>query len=117
MAAAQDEQNEPDVGLGPLKLRASLHETIWGGQRLGEIAGKTLPADTRIGEAWETALDSVVVTAPHANQTLERMVEAYGEALLGSRARAVYGQRFPLLAKFLDAHDWLSVQAHPDDAY
>ena len=136
MAAAHDERNElgatldadlaaemdaphgrADAGLGPLKLRASLHETIWGGQRLGAIAGKALPAGARIGESWETALDSIVVTPPHANQTLERMVEAYGQALLGSRTLVVYGQRFPLLAKFLDAHDWLSVQAHPDDAY
>jgi mannose-6-phosphate isomerase len=116
MAAAQDGQ-EPQEPLGPFKLRASLHETIWGGQRLRALAGKALPEGKRIGESWETALDSVVVTAPHAEQTLGRLVEAYGVALLGSRAVAVYGLRFPLLAKFIDAHDWLSVQAHPDDAY
>ncbi len=103
--------------LGPFKLRASLHETIWGGQRLRAVAGKPLPEGARIGEAWETALDSVVSTPPHTGQTLGALVKSYGEALLGARAIAVYGRRFPLLAKFLDAHDWLSVQAHPDDAY
>ena len=103
--------------LGPFKLRASLHETIWGGQRLRTVAGKPLPEGARIGEAWETALDSEVITAPHAGQPLGALVETYGEALLGARAIAVYGHRFPLLAKFLDAHDWLSVQAHPDDTY
>ncbi|HEY7848702.1 MAG TPA: type I phosphomannose isomerase catalytic subunit, partial [Ktedonobacterales bacterium] len=103
--------------LGPVKLRASLHETIWGGRRLGALAGKTLPAGQRIGEAWETALDAVVETAPHTGATLEQLVDTYGAALLGARAVAVYGPRFPLLAKFLDAHDWLSVQAHPGDAY
>lgn len=103
--------------IGPFKLRASLHETIWGGQRLRALAGKSLPEDTRIGESWETALDSVVATPPHAGKTLGALVAQYGAALLGSRAVAVYGMRFPLLAKFLDAHDWLSVQAHPDDGY
>lgn len=137
MAAAQDEQDErngeseldadldaemrtrgrADAEPGPLKLRASLHETIWGGQRLAEVAGKALPEGKRIGESWETALDSVVSAGPHANKTLGQMVEEYGEALLGTRTLAVYGRRFPLLAKFLDAHDWLSVQAHPDDTY
>jgi len=103
--------------LGPIKLQASLHETIWGGQRLAALAGKDLPAGTRIGEAWETALDAVVVTAPHTGATLEQLVADYGVALLGTQALAVYGPRFPLLAKFIDAHDWLSVQAHPDDSY
>lgn len=103
--------------LGPFKLRASLHETIWGGQRLRQIAGKQLPPDMRIGESWETALDSVVATEPHEEKTLGQLVERYGVALLGSRSLAVYGQRFPLLAKFIDANDWLSVQAHPNDSY
>lgn len=110
MAVAQEH-------LGPFKLRASLHETIWGGQRLGQIAGKQLPEGKRIGESWETALDSEVVTEPHLAKTLGHLVEQYGESLLGSQSIAVYGPRFPLLAKFLDANDWLSVQAHPDDAY
>ena len=110
MAAGQE-------GPGPFKLRASLHETIWGGQRLREIAGKSLPAGKRIGEAWETALDSVSMTEPHVGKSLGMLVEEYGAALLGARVVAVYGVRFPLLAKFIDANDWLSVQAHPDDRY
>lgn len=104
-------------GLGPFKLCASLHETIWGGQRLRAIAGKPLPEGKRIGEAWETELDSRVVTEPYAGKSLGQMVEEYGVSLLGTRVEAIYGRRFPLLAKFIDAHDWLSVQAHPNDAY
>jgi len=103
--------------IGPFAVRASLHETIWGGRRLGALAGKSLPEDIRIGESWETALDSVVVTPPHEGETLGALVETYGETLLGSRAVGIYGVRFPLLAKFLDANDWLSVQAHPGDVY
>lgn len=110
-------QDRPLTPLGPVKLQASLHETLWGGQRLAALAGKPLPANTRIGEAWETALDAVVVSAPHTGATLEQLVAAYGASLLGTQALAVYGPRFPLLAKFIDAHDWLSVQAHPSDTY
>lgn len=115
--SARREARSISEQIGPIRLRASLHETIWGGQRLREIAGKELPEGKRIGESWETALDSVVMTTPHAGQTLGRLVAAYGKALLGSRAVAVYGERFPLLTKFIDAHDWLSVQVHPDDDY
>lgn len=105
------------VALGPFKLRASLHETIWGGQRLRELVGKSLPEGKRIGEAWETDLNCLVDTPPHAGKSLGAMVEAFGVDLLGSRAVSIYGHRFPLLAKFIDANDWLSVQAHPDDEY
>ena len=102
---------------GPMKLRASLHETIWGGQRLRDLAGKPLPGAQLIGESWETAVDSQIVEGPLAGAALGVAVEMYGAALLGARAVSVYGARFPLLAKFLDAQQWLSVQTHPDDAY
>ncbi len=105
------------VDLGPFKLRSSLHETLWGGQRLRELAGKSLPEGKRIGEAWETELNCLVDTAPHAEKSLGAMVAEFGVDLLGSQAVSIYGQRFPLLAKFLDANDWLSVQAHPNDEY
>lgn len=101
----------------PMKLRASLHETIWGGQRLRELAGKDAPADVPIGESWETAVDAVVREGPHSGETLGAIVERYGAEFLGSRAVVTYGVRFPLLAKFIDAQQWLSVQVHPDDSY
>ena len=103
--------------LGPMKLEGSLHETIWGGQRLRELAGKRLPEGRLVGESWETADDSPIVAGPMRGQTLSAAVSAYGARLLGSRAVEVYGLRFPLLAKFIDAQQWLSVQAHPHDAY
>ena len=107
----------PSPPLGPLLLRSSLHETIWGGQRLATVAGKRLPLGTVIGESWETAIDSVVREGPLAGNTLAEVVDLYGVELIGARAEAVYGPRFPLLAKFLDANQWLSVQTHPDDTY
>ncbi len=103
--------------LAPIHLRASLHATLWGGHNLARLYGKAAPLNAAIGESWETALDTVARNAPYAGQTLAELVEALGEDLLGARSIAVFGPRFPLLAKFIDAHERLSVQAHPDDQY
>jgi mannose-6-phosphate isomerase len=103
--------------LGPIQLHASLHETIWGGENLRALVGKDVPHGKRIGESWETALDAVATNAPFAGQTLGSLTERFGVALIGSRALAVFGMRFPLLTKFLDAQAQLSVQVHPGDEY
>jgi mannose-6-phosphate isomerase len=105
------------VSLDPIVLRGVLHETIWGGQELSAVLGKKLPPGAKIGESWETAVDAVAVNQPYDGRTLGAITEELGERLYGSRARAIFGERFPLLIKFLDAHAWLSVQVHPDDAY
>ena len=89
------------MNLGPIQLRASLHETIWGGENLRALASKDVPPGKRIGESWETALDAVAVNAPYAGQTLGALTEEYGEALIGARAREVFGPRFPLLTKMV----------------
>jgi mannose-6-phosphate isomerase len=100
-----------------MKLGASLHETIWGGQRLRETVGKTLPEGQLIGESWETADDALIIEGPYVGATLADVVVAEGAEFIGQRSAAIYGVRFPLLAKFLDAQQWLSVQVHPDDTY
>jgi mannose-6-phosphate isomerase len=103
--------------LGPIHLQASLHETLWGGQSLATVAGKALPPGVAIGETWETELTTVARNAAYVGRTLGELVATYGERLIGSRALEIFGPRFPLLAKFLDARQQLSVQVHPDDAY
>lgn len=103
------------VPLSPLRLAASLHQTIWGGQNLASVVGKSLPADVRVGETWETEIANVVLDGPYAGMTLGQVVAALDERLLGTRAVAVFGHRFPLLTKFMDAQDTLSVQVHPND--
>ncbi|HEX6479662.1 MAG TPA: type I phosphomannose isomerase catalytic subunit [Ktedonobacteraceae bacterium] len=104
--------------LHPIRLQASLHETIWGGRRLGLNGFKQLPpGNTAIGESWETDLNTVAQNKPYAGKTLGTLVEELGPALLGEQSIAIYGERFPLLAKFIDANDKLSVQVHPDDTY
>jgi mannose-6-phosphate isomerase len=95
-----------------------LHETIWGGRRLERDGWKQLPpADISIGESWETEITTIALNKPYAGRTLGSLVEELGPALLGEQVMRMYGRRFPLLAKFLDANDKLSVQVHPDDAY
>jgi mannose-6-phosphate isomerase len=102
----------------PIRLQASLHETIWGGRRLERDGWKQLPpGDVAIGEAWETEINTIAQNAPYSGKTLGTLVQEYGEDLLGSQVIAIFGHRFPLLAKFIDANAKLSVQVHPDDRY
>ncbi|MFI5273555.1 MAG: type I phosphomannose isomerase catalytic subunit [Ktedonobacterales bacterium] len=118
MSSAKYSPPSPEsTALPPLPLRASPHATLWGGQHLATLAGKALPPDARIGETWETEVSCVVADGPLAGATLGALVERLGEALTGWRAAQVFGPRFPLLAKFLDARQALSVQVHPDDSY
>jgi mannose-6-phosphate isomerase len=105
-------------GLHPIRLAASLHETIWGGRRLELDGWKQLPPGaSTIGESWETEITTIAQNKPYVGRTLGSLVEEFGPALLGERVMALFGRRFPLLAKFLDANDKLSVQVHPDDVY
>ena len=104
--------------LHPIRLEASLHETIWGGRRLEREGWKQLSSgEVALGEAWETEISSMAQNEPYAGETLGRLVEELGPALLGEQAMAIFGRRFPLLAKFIDANAKLSLQVHPDDSY
>lgn len=102
----------------PLRLEASFHETLWGGRGLEQAGWKKLPQkDVLIGESWETEVSTVVENGMYAGKTLGALVEDRGEDLLGVDALVVFGRRFPLLAKFIDANAKLSVQVHPEDQY
>jgi mannose-6-phosphate isomerase len=104
--------------LYPLRLEASLHETIWGGRRLEHDHWKEIPPNkTLVGEAWETEISNLIANGAYAGKTLGTIVQELGTSFIGERAAALHGQRFPLLAKFIDANAQLSVQVHPDDTY
>ena len=101
----------------PLKFRPIYKETIWGGRNLQRLFGRALPDDKTIGESWELA-DlpagvSVVADGPLAGTTLTDLTRRMGPDLLGDVLPTAEG-RFPLLLKFLDATDILSLQVHPD---
>lgn len=104
--------------LYPIRLTASLHTTIWGGQRLARDGWKPLASpNVATGESWETEITTICQNGPYAGQKLGAIVQELDEALLGAQTISIYGHRFPLLAKFIDAHARLSVQVHPDDDY
>ena len=99
----------------PLRCRPLLKPKIWGGRALERILGKTLPADEPIGESWEVAdVDhgrSAIEGGPLDGLSLREAMERCGEELLPGAPR---GEEFPLLVKFLDAQDDISIQVHPD---
>jgi mannose-6-phosphate isomerase len=69
-----------------------------------------------VGELWLAGPASVVQVGTDGPRTLDELAAEVGDALVGSAGLARYGARFPLLAKLIDASDWLSLQLHPDDA-
>src|SRR5436190_16117564 len=102
--------------LPPLRFVPFLRPMVWGGRRLGAILGKRLPTEEPYGESWEISDHplhrSVVANAPLAGTTLRQLMETRRDELLGTAAQHMI---FPLLVKYLDANDWLSVQVHPDE--
>ena len=102
---------------GALLFEPFLRPMVWGGRGLAERLGKRLPTTDAFGESWDVSdhrlHQSVVAAGPQVGTSLRTLVERQREALLGPSA-AQY-TTFPWLVKFLDAHDWLSVQVHPDE--
>lgn len=102
----------------PLIFEPIFKPKIWGGRRLESVLGKKLPQGEPIGESWEIADlendQSVVSRGPMKGKTLRNLIETWGEDLLGRSP--LFEGRFPLLIKFLDATETLSVQVHPDEA-
>jgi mannose-6-phosphate isomerase len=100
----------------PLIFEPILKHRIWGGRRLESQLRKRLPPGEIIGESWEVADleddQSIVAVGPEKGRTLGQLVRLWGEDLVG-RTKLIDG-RFPLLIKFLDASQPLSVQVHPD---
>lgn len=102
--------------LSPLVLARRLDSRIWGGSTLGPwLDVQAVPAN--LAESWQVYEDNQIVSGPFAGQTLADVVREHSVDLVGTRAFERYGAEFPLLAKFIDAADDLSVQVHPDDTY
>ncbi len=99
--------------LYPLLLEPALHTKVWGGRKLADQLGKALPTDDPYGETWEVHDTSTVRNGALAGRTLGALLAEHGADLIGTASDPSEG--FPLLAKILDANDWLSVQVHPND--
>lgn len=102
------------MSLYPFLLDPALHVKVWGGRKLATLMDKSLPTDEPYGESWEMHDSAQVANGPLAGRTLGDVLADYGHDLVGPDNDSAEG--LPLLAKFLDARDWLSVQLHPDDA-
>lgn len=97
----------------PLLFEPSLHVKVWGGRQLADRLGKPLPTDEPYGESWEIFWRNHVANGEQRGKLLGQLIQEQPLALTG---RAEADAEFPLLIKFIDAQDWLSVQVHPDDS-
>ena len=106
--------------LYPLKFTPILKQTIWGGEKLAYKSQNKNVQSSPIGESWEISgvqeNQSVVSEGPLAGNNLEELIEVYMGDLVGDRVYEKFGIEFPLLIKYIDACDDLSIQVHPDDA-
>ena len=102
----------------PLKFEPVLKQTLWGGDKI--IPFKHLNEDLpNVGESWEVSAvegsESVVANGACKGMTLPEMVRKYKDELVGEANYARFGDKFPLLIKFIDAKQDLSIQVHPGD--
>lgn len=101
-----------------LKLKPSCKDYIWGGHRLAEEYGKEYDGDV-LAESWELSCHpdgpSFITNGVHAGKTLQQYIDEVGKDVLGSHCRRF--KDFPILIKFIDARDNLSIQVHPDNRY
>lgn len=105
--------------LYPLVFEPILQDRIWGGTKLRTDLGKdNLPTETT-GESWELSdvkgNVSVVANGDYKGQKLTDLLEQFPAEVLGYKVHEKFGKEFPLLFKFLDARDDLSIQVHPND--
>ena len=103
----------------PLTFCSILKERIWGGTKLKTYLNKPITSDIT-GESWEISTVendvSVVSNGNYEGKSLNDLINDYPEAILGTKVYAQFGKQFPLLFKYLDAREDLSIQLHPNDA-
>jgi mannose-6-phosphate isomerase len=103
----------------PLLFEPIFKERIWGGTKLKEILNKSFDG-SQIGESWELSTVendiSVVVNGAFEGLNLNQLIEKYPTEVLGIKSIQYFGNNFPLLFKFIDAKEDLSIQVHPNDA-
>ena len=105
----------------PYRFRSILKEKLWGGRGLDTILNKGLPPNKMFGESWEISDRendmSLVENGPHAGVTLRMLLAADRRGIMGPVVARTFPERFPLLIKYIDAHEILSLQVHPGDDY
>ncbi len=106
------------MNLYPLKFKPILKERLWGGTKLKEVLNKNIESDIT-GESWElSGVEgdiSKVANGALVGTSLHSLMDDQGEALLGKGVVERFGNEFPILIKFIDAKQDLSIQLHPND--
>lgn len=101
-----------------LKFDPILKEKVWGGRKLKQLFNKNSPSD-KTGESWEISdvegSGSIVSNGKFKGKPLKWLLEEYNTRLVGNKVFERFGTKFPLLIKFIDAAENLSVQLHPND--
>ena len=105
--------------LYPLKFETIFKDKIWGGNKIKTVLNKEFSPLPNCGETWEISgvkSDvSVIANGKLSGTSLATLLEQKKEKLVGKKVYERYGNEFPLLVKFIDANDDLSIQVHPDD--
>lgn len=105
--------------LYPLQFSPILKERIWGGTKLKTYLNKAISSDIT-GESWEISTVendvSIVSNGIYEGKSLNELINEFPEAVLGTKVYEQFGKQFPLLFKFIDAREDLSIQLHPNDA-
>lgn len=100
------------------KFRPILKSTIWGGEKIAPYK-RIATEQTQIGESWELSgvkgNESIVAEGPDSGKSLPELIARDGAKLLGAANAERFGAEFPLLIKFIDARQDLSIQVHPND--
>ena len=106
------------MNLYPLKFHPILKERLWGGTKLKEVLGKPISSDIT-GESWELSgvagEVSIVANGELSGTSLQDLILDYPEDILGKNVVERFGTEFPILIKFIDAKQDLSIQLHPND--
>jgi len=104
--------------LYPIKFQPILKEKIWGGKKLNTLLNKDSKA-SNVGESWEISDvegdTSIVSKGTLKGKSLKELLEAFKGDLIGVENYKTFGNKFPLLIKFIDAKEDLSIQLHPND--
>lgn len=105
--------------LYPLKFNPIFKEKIWGGQKINTVLGQDFSPLPNCGEVWVLSgvedNETKITNGFLESNTLNEVLEVYMGDLVGDNIYQKFGNEFPILIKFIDANDWLSIQVHPDD--
>ncbi|MFZ0597710.1 MAG: type I phosphomannose isomerase catalytic subunit [Flavobacterium sp.] len=106
------------IKIYPLQFDPILKERIWGGEKLQTLLNKPIVSDIT-GESWELSTVegdvSVIANGELKGKSLTELIDQAPNEILGTAVYTRFGNQFPLLFKYLDAREDLSIQVHPND--